>query len=42
VNNWYPVYLSFKLTGWNIFTYIRDLFIFGFEDVLYRIKRITQ
>jgi len=40
VNNWYPVYLSFKLTGWNMLTYTRDLFIFGFEDIQYRLKRI--
>jgi O-antigen/teichoic acid export membrane protein len=29
VNNWYPVYLSFKLTGWNMASYIKDLFIYG-------------
>lgn len=38
VNNWYPVYLTFKLTGWNMMTYTRDLISFGFRDVLYRIK----
>jgi O-antigen/teichoic acid export membrane protein len=42
VNNWYPVYLSFRLTGWNLFTYIRDLFIFGFEDLAYRFHRIVK
>lgn len=38
VNNWYPVYLTFKLIGWNMMTYVRDLFTFGTRDVLYRIK----
>jgi O-antigen/teichoic acid export membrane protein len=42
VNNWYPVYLSFKLTNWNMKQYIKDLFIFGFDDVRYRIKRFSK
>jgi len=42
VNNWYPVYLSFKLTNWNLFTYSRDLFIFGFEDLAYRYNRVFK
>ena len=40
VNNWYPVYLSFKLTGWNIISYIKDLFNYGYQDLIYRSKRI--
>ena len=42
VNNWYPVYLSFKLTNWNMKQYIKDLFIFGFQDIHYRLKNIKK
>jgi hypothetical protein len=42
VNDWYPVFLSFKLTGWNLYSYIRDLFIFGFRDLAYRIKLLRH
>jgi hypothetical protein len=38
VNNWYPVYLSFKLTGWNLISYTQDLFKYGINDVLYRLR----
>jgi hypothetical protein len=40
VNNWYPVYLSFKLTGWNLKRYILDVFRFGIVDLNCRIKPI--
>jgi O-antigen/teichoic acid export membrane protein len=42
VNNWYPVYLTFKLTGWNLVSYTKDLFIFGYEDLVFRINHIFR
>lgn len=42
VNNWYPVYLSFKLTGWKLISYFRDLFIYGFKDIVYRSQLIRK
>lgn len=33
VNNWYPVYLSFKLVNWNLYTYSRDVMNFGITNL---------
>jgi hypothetical protein len=40
INNWYPVYLSFKLTNWNLKQYFIDVFRFGFKDFNFRIKKL--
>lgn len=42
VNNWYPVWLSFRLTGWNLSTYSADLIKHGTADLNYRIKAIFR
>jgi O-antigen/teichoic acid export membrane protein len=42
INNWYPVFLSFRLTNWNLKRYCLDLFRYGFEDMNLRIKHIFK
>lgn len=42
INNWYSVYLSFKLVNWNLFTYFRDLYVYGTKDMKYRLETVLN